>query len=148
MALERIRKELSDLARNPPESVSAGLVNDEELFHWVATIIGPSDSPYQGGVFFLSLHFPTDYPLKPPKVTFITKIYHPNINSAGAIMLDTLKGSWSSEQTMRTVLLSIVDLLIHPNPDNPFAPEIAQIYKTNRAKYEATAREWTAKYAT
>ncbi|MGH0127335.1 UNVERIFIED_CONTAM: hypothetical protein FKN15_030672 [Acipenser sinensis] len=62
--------------------------------------MGPSDSPYQGGVFFLTIHFPTDYPFKPPKVAFTTKIYHPNINSNGSICLDILRSQWSPALTV------------------------------------------------
>ncbi|KAJ3189767.1 Ubiquitin-conjugating enzyme E2 4 [Gaertneriomyces sp. JEL0708] len=112
-----------------------------------ATIMGPSDSPYSGGVFFLSIHFPTDYPFKPPKVNFTTRIYHPNINSNGSICLDILRDQWSPALTISKVLLSICSLLTDPNPDDPLVPEIAHVYKTDRARYEATAREWTRKYA-
>lgn len=90
MALKRIKKELEEISRDPPANCSAG-PNDDDMFHWEAMIMGPSDSPYQGGVFKLNINFPIDYPFKPPKIVFITKIYHPNINSNGAICLDILK---------------------------------------------------------
>ncbi|KAI0009614.1 putative glutaryl-CoA dehydrogenase [Xylariaceae sp. FL0662B] len=131
---------------DPPSSCSAGPVG-EDLFHWQATIMGPGDSPYSGGVFFLAIHFPTDYPFKPPKVNFTTRIYHPNINSNGSICLDILRDQWSPALTISKVLLSICSMLTDPNPDDPLVPEIAHVYKTDRARYEATAREWTRKYA-
>ncbi|XP_036824259.1 ubiquitin-conjugating enzyme E2 D2 isoform X1 [Oncorhynchus mykiss] len=138
--------ELNDLARDPPAQCSAGPVGDD-MFHWQATIMGPNDSPYQGGVFFLTIHFPTDYPFKPPKVAFTTRIYHPNINSNGSICLDILRSQWSPALTISKVLLSICSLLCDPNPDDPLVPEIARIYKTDREKYNRIAREWTQKYA-
>ncbi|XP_072492845.1 ubiquitin-conjugating enzyme E2 D4 isoform X1 [Notamacropus eugenii] len=109
--------------------------------------MGPNDSPYQGGVFFLTIHFPTDYPFKPPKVAFTTKIYHPNINSNGSICLDILRSQWSPALTVSKVLLSICSLLCDPNPDDPLVPEIAHTYKADREKYNRLAREWTQKYA-
>lgn len=146
MALKRIKKELADLERDPPSSCSAGPTGDD-LFHWQATIMGPSDSPYAGGVFFLSIHFPTDYPFKAPKVNFTTRIFHPNINSNGSICLDILRDQWSPALTLSKVLLSICSMLTDPNPDDPLVPEIANIYKTDRPQYESRAREWTRKYA-
>ena len=63
--------------------------------------MGPEDSPYHQGVFFLNIHFPPDYPFKPPKVTFTTKVYHMNINSNGSICLDILKDKWSPALQVR-----------------------------------------------
>ncbi|KAH8151785.1 uncharacterized protein LAJ45_04407 [Morchella importuna] len=131
MALKRINKELTDLGRDPPSSCSAGPIG-EDLFHWQATIMGPSESPYTGGVFFLSIAFPTDYPFKPPKVNFTTRIYHPNINANGSICLDILRDQWSPALTISKVLLSICSMLTDPNPDDPLVPEIAHVYKTDR----------------
>ena len=146
MASKRINKELQDLQKDPPANCSAGPVGDD-LFHWQATIMGPPDSPYQGGVFFLNINFPPDYPFKPPKVTFTTKIYHPNVNSNGSICLDILNAQWSPALTTSKVILSICSLLTDPNPDDPLVPEIARVYKTDIAKYNETAKEWTRKYA-
>ncbi|XP_012843957.1 PREDICTED: ubiquitin-conjugating enzyme E2 28 [Erythranthe guttata] len=143
---KRILKELKDLQKDPPTSCSAGPVG-EDMFHWQATIMGPQDSPYAGGVFLVTIHFPPDYPFKPPKVAFRTKVFHPNINSNGSICLDILKEQWSPALTISKVLLSICSLLTDPNPDDPLVPEIAHMYKTDRSKYEQTARSWTQKYA-
>jgi ubiquitin-conjugating enzyme E2 D/E len=146
MALKRIQRELQELGRDPPANCSAGPVG-EDLFHWQATIMGPDESPYSGGVFFLDIHFPNDYPFKPPKVTFLTRIYHCNINGNGGICLDILKDQWSPALTISKVLLSVCSLLTDPNPGDPLVPEIANILKTNLQQHDATARDWTAKYA-
>ena len=138
--------ELVDLGKDPPANCSAGPVGDD-MFHWQATIMGPDDSPYAGGVFFLDIHFPADYPFKPPKVHFTTRIYHCNINSNGGICLDILKDQWSPALTISKVLLSICSLLTDPNPDDPLVPDIAQLLKTDKARHDSTAREWTSKYA-
>ena len=114
MAAQRISKELKNLIADPPSNCSAGPVGDD-IFHWQATLMGPEDSPYEGGVFFLDINFPADYPYKAPRVTFSTKIYHPNINSSGGICLDILKDQWSPALTISKVLLSVCSLLTDPN---------------------------------
>ena len=146
MALKRIKKELSNLQKNPPSNCSAGPIN-EDLFKWQSAIMGPSDSPFSGGIFFLNIKFPPEYPFKPPQCNFTTKIYHPNINSKGGICLDILQDNWSPALTISKVLLSICSLLTDPNPDDPLVPEIASLYTTNREKYDIISREWTRRYA-
>lgn len=112
MALKRISRELAELGRDPPANCSAGPVG-EDLFHWQATIMGPDESPYSGGVFFLDIHFPADYPFKPPKVSFTTRIYHCNINSNGGICLDILKEQWSPALTVSKVLSLSIYLSVY-----------------------------------
>jgi ubiquitin-conjugating enzyme E2 D/E len=146
MALKRINKELSELSSDPPTNCSAGPVGDN-LFQWCATIMGPSDSPYEGGLFHLNIHFPADYPFKPPKVNFTTKIYHCNINANGGICLDILKDAWSPALTTSKVLLSICSLLTDPNPDDPLVPEIAKLYRENRIEHDRIAKDITRQYA-
>jgi len=146
MALKRINKELQDLGKDPPANCSAGPIGDD-MFKWQATIMGPANSPYAGGVFFLEIHFPNDYPFKPPKIRFTTKIYHCNVTDKGGICLDILKDNWSPALTISKVLLSICSLLTDPNPNDPLVPEIANAYKTNRTEHDRVATEWTRKYA-
>ena len=146
MALRRIEKELREFRKDPPMNCSAGPSGDD-LFQWQATIMGPEDTPYSGGVFFLNIYFPSDYPFKPPKINFKTKIYHCNINASGGICLDILKDQWSPALTITKVLLSICSLLSDCNPDDPLVPDIANLYRTNRSKHDSNAREWTTVYA-
>lgn len=146
MAAKRLQKELANLQREPPENCSAGMCGDD-LFEWRATIIGPPDSPYSGGVFNLSIEFAEKYPFKPPRIRFITRIYHPNISPDGSICLDILKDQWSPALSISKVLLSICSLLDDPNPDDPLVPEIAKQYRKNKEDYNNTARQWTEMYA-
>nr|CAD7397879.1 unnamed protein product [Timema cristinae] len=118
----RIIKETQRLMQEPVPGISA--VPDESnarYFHVIVT--GPEDSPFEG----------EDYPMSAPKVRFITKIYHPNIDRLGRICLDILKDKWSPALQIRTVLLSIQALLSAPNPDDPLANDVAELWKCTRS---------------
>lgn len=110
-------------------------------------VTGPEDSPFEGGLFKLELFLPEDYPMSAPKVRFITKIYHPNIDRLGRICLDILKDKWSPALQIRTVLLSIQALLSAPNPDDPLANDVAELWKVNEVEAIRNAKEWTRRYA-
>lgn len=145
--MKRLKVEMCNMANSPPANCSAGPIDDLDITKWDATIIGPKDSPFEGGVFYLTIKFPNNYPFKPPEVKFNTKVYHPNISPEGAICLDILKTQWSPVLSMATILLSICSLLTDPNPDDPLVPSVAKQYKNNKSEYEKIAKEWTMKYA-
>jgi ubiquitin-conjugating enzyme E2 D/E len=144
--LTRLNKELSDITKDPPENCSAGIANDD-ITHWNATILGPKDSPYENGIFRLDIFFPSNYPFEPPKIFFLTRIFHPNINSRGCICLDTINERWTPLMTISKALLSICSLLDDPNPDDPFDKDSALLYKNDIQKFRKTAKEWTERYA-
>ncbi|XP_077056209.1 ubiquitin-conjugating enzyme E2 E1 [Siphateles boraxobius] len=144
---KRIQKELADIMLDPPPNCSAGPKGDN-IYEWRSTILGPPGSVYEGGVFFLDIAFTPDYPFKPPKVTFRTRIYHCNINSQGVICLDILKDNWSPALTVSKVLLSICSLLTDCNPADPLVGSIATQYTTNRPEHDRIAKQWTKRYAT
>ena len=118
-----------------------------DIYHLLAGIEGPPDTPYEGGVFWIDVRF-ADHPFKPPKLQFLTRIYHPNINSRGYICLDFLeKMYWSPSYTLQKILVSICSLLDDPGLENPLVPEIAEIYCKDYDLYCQNARTYTARYA-
>ncbi len=135
----------------------------DDIYHWQAAICGAEGTPYAGGksrsvflasgsslvagLFQLDIVLPVNYPFKPPKVKFMTKIYHPNVDGNGAICLDILKDQWSPALTISKVMLSIQTFLANPEPKSFLEPEIGEIFVRDPERFKQTAREWTAKYA-
>ena len=145
----RLQKELKDLRYGPVEGVTAGPVRlRDDFFNWSAsaTIHGPPDSPYENGCWELSIEFPADYPFKPPKVAFLTPIFHPNINGRN-ICIDILQSQWSPALTISKVLLCIQSLIWDPNPHDALVPDIGLLCRLDRARFETAAREMTARFA-
>ena len=147
MAQKRLQKEFQEFNNNPPENCEGGPVNENDLFKWQFDLMGPSDSPFEGGTFHLDVEFPKDYPFKPPKCVFTTKVYHPNVNANGSICLDILKDQWSPKLNINEVIKGILNLMVNPNPGDPLVPEIAAEYVEHRDLYTKNAKEWTEKYA-
>ena len=142
----RIIKETQRLMAEPVPGISAA-PDDANARYFHVVVAGPDGSPFQGGMFKLELFLPEEYPMAAPKVRFMTKIFHPNIDKLGRICLDILKDKWSPALQIRTVLLSIQALLSAPNPDDPLATDVAQLWTTNEAEAIRKAKEWTEKYA-
>ncbi len=145
-AEKRINAELREIQKNTSDLYTGNPI-DSNIYKWKATIKGPKDSPYQNGIFHLFVEFPSNYPFKPPKISFITKIYHCNIDNEGGICLDILKESWSPALTISKVLLSIISLLDDPNPNDPLMLDIAKLYQKNRDEHNRLASQVTSQYA-
>ena len=143
---KRIIKETERLVTDPVPGITAE-PHDDNLRYFKVTIEGPVGSPYENGLFHLELYLPDDYPMEAPKVRFLTKIYHPNIDRLGRICLDILKTNWSPALQIRTVLLSVQALLASPNPNDPLANDVAEDWIKNEAGAKAKAKEWTSLYA-
>ncbi|XP_041376583.1 uncharacterized protein LOC121389041 [Gigantopelta aegis] len=142
----RLRSELKTLKSDPPEGIQATPL-DRHCCHWQASITGPQGSPYEGGIFLLYLQIPQSYPMRPPKVRFITKMFHPNISRHGDVGLDSIHHNWSLALTISKVLVSIQSLLTDPYCSVCMEPAIGKLYKKNFPEFERIARLWTWKYA-
>jgi len=150
MAVSRIKREFKEVLRSEEIaqcSIKLELINDC-FTDLRGEIAGPPDTPYELGTFLLEIHVPETYPFNPPKVKFLTKIWHPNISSVtGAICLDILKDNWAAAMTLRTVLLSLQALLASAEPDDPQDAVVASQYKENHEMFCRTAKHWTNAYA-
>ena len=152
---KRIMKELKDIKEAGKGKIDEGSeqimlispIDDTDIYAWRGRICPPKGSNYHGGTFYLDIKFPTDYPFKPPRVRFLTRIYHPNINTNGTICLDILNEKWSPALTISKVMMSICSWLDEPNPDDPLVPDIASVCKLDPEKYKEKCMEYTLKYA-
>ncbi|MCD7456351.1 hypothetical protein HAX54_031393 [Datura stramonium] len=149
----RMQRELKLLLTDPPSGASfPSLTSSSSLSSIHAQIEGPEGTVYAKGLFNLKIQIPERYPFQPPIVTFVTPIYHPNIDNGGRICLDILnlppKGAWQPSLNISTVLTSIGLLLSEPNPDDGLMHDASTEYKYNRQAFNHKARSMTQKYAT
>ncbi|XP_077489617.1 uncharacterized protein LOC144100598 [Amblyomma americanum] len=147
VALARIARGLEELRFRPLANWSAGPVCVSNPFRWTATLLGPADTPYEGGAFELEIRFPDDYPFKAPKLKLVTKIYHPNFVGGAPVCLSVLTSQWSPAVSISDVMLSTCSLLRAPDMDHPIDPKAALVFKQDPALYKSTARRWTEKHS-
>ncbi|KAH6943322.1 hypothetical protein HPB50_019462 [Hyalomma asiaticum] len=147
IAAARIAVELRDLQIEPLQNVSAGLAETGDIYNWIALIIGPENTPYEGGLFKMKIEIGENYPFVPPRVTMVTPVYHPNFVADFPLCLDVLQRDWSPAMTVTDVLLSVVSLMGQPDLTKPSVTTIARLYSEDIELYNATARLWTRTYA-
>ncbi|CAF1160089.1 unnamed protein product [Adineta steineri] len=146
--IRRLTHHYVEIQKNPPPLCYAEPKDpSKDMIHWIGWIEGAEETPYTGGKFHLSIDFPSDFPFKPPRIKFVTPIYHPNISTKGIICLDILHSQWSAALTVRTLLISLSSLLNDPNPDHGLNNDALQLYRTNKEKYKEIAKQWTIMHA-
>ena len=160
MSSNRVVEEYRELMGNPITNcgITIGLVNNDSFKDWKVTMIGPKDTPYRDGLFYLNVHFPDNYPNEPPEVCFITPIYHLNVNpnapknnedefhKLGNVCISTLNW-WNPEYKIREVLLNIYLLFYCQNPDSCYGIDRSMEYKHGYNIFSDKAKFFTKKYA-
>ena len=157
-AKARVTKEYQDILKEPLLNIgtTVGLVNPNNIMEWKCSILGPQDSPYANGLFFLKIQFPNNYPLSPPEVAFITPIYHINVHhripktqggqQLGHVCISTLNW-WKPTNNIKQVLNDIFALFYLSNPNSPYGLDRANEFSKNKPLFDEKARYFTKKYA-
>ncbi|CAL8103368.1 unnamed protein product [Orchesella dallaii] len=144
--MKRLQADLKQISRDPPVGISADISDDGNIFHWIAMICGPGDTPFEGGTFRLRIEFPQNYPQKPPTVWFYSRMFHPNVYSNGRICLDILEdeNKWNPTYDAASILCAIQSMLGDPNPDSPANGEASDLFRTNNTEYELRVKQIVA----
>ncbi|KAI8620493.1 ubiquitin-conjugating enzyme E2 13 [Chytriomyces sp. MP71] len=144
-----LRRQLKELARNPVQGFSAGLVDDSNVYEWELMIMGPEGTLYEGGFFKAKLTFPTEYPLMPPKMKFTSDIWHPNVYTNGDVCISILhppgedsfgyesaSERWLPIHTVETIVISVISMLSSPNDESPANLEAAKEWRDDEKAFK------------
>eukprot|EP00388_Colpodella_angusta_P031988 GDKK01025109.1.p1 GENE.GDKK01025109.1~~GDKK01025109.1.p1 ORF type:complete len:168 (-),score=19.32 GDKK01025109.1:397-900(-) len=152
---ELLRRQFLELARNPPDGVSVGLGEDENIFAWDLMIIGPPDTLYEGGFFNAKLEFPNDFPNAPPVMTFKTPIWHPNVYEDGKVCISILHPPgedrfneresaterWRPILGVESIIVSVISMLSDPNDESPANIDAAVMWRNDKPAFKKRVRD-------
>lgn len=139
-AQKRLLKDLSAIKNSSEKTIFASPL-ENNIFLWVAIILGPENTPFEDGTFNLVLIFDNTYPQNPPKVKFLSEMFHPNIYKNGELCLDMLKNRWSPSYDVLGILISIQSLLNDPNIKSPANLEAADLFENNKFEYNKKVKD-------
>lgn len=146
--IKRLLTDITEVQKDEENDINISFLNDRDIKRLNGVITGPKDSYYEGGLYFLDIKIPYNYPIVAPEVKFKTKIWHPNISSAsGYICLDILKHEWRPVISLKTILLSIKILLSNPNGSDPQDAVVASQFNQKKELFIKTAKFWTQEFA-
>jgi len=146
-ATRRLQKELQDLRANGVRSFRDIVVDESNILYWQGVIV-PENPPYNKGAFRIEIHFPAEYPFKPPKINFKTKIYHPNIDEKGQVCLPIISAeNWKPATKTDQVIQALVALVNDPEPEHPLRADLAEEFVKDRRKFQKNAEDFTRKHS-
>mmetsp|Transcript_42490 Transcript_42490/g.83765 ORF Transcript_42490/g.83765 Transcript_42490/m.83765 type:complete len:154 (-) Transcript_42490:1209-1670(-) len=137
----RLLSDWKALQAEAPEGISASPLSDDNLYVWEASIVGPDETPWEGGIFSLTIKCPLTYPDRPPTVRFTTEMFHPNVFQDGTLCLDIIQDQWKPVYTIGTVLTSVQSLLTDPFTGSPANPEASKLFENDKKEYNRRVRQ-------
>ncbi|KAF7331590.1 Ubiquitin-conjugating enzyme e2 [Mycena kentingensis (nom. inval.)] len=164
-AMRRLMKEITQLKSDSPPDGIRIRCSEDNMLDLTGIIEGPgallpvrvltkvdaeleAGTPYAGGYFHIKFQFTEEFPAAPPKCRFITKIFHPNVSSAGEICVNTLKKDWKPTYGIEHILVTVKCLLIYPNPESALDEEAGKLLLEDYESYCSRARLITSVHAT
>ena len=135
------------LETEPLDYVPTIIMVNDDVFQWECSIIGPKDSPYAGGLFILKLEFPAQYPFKPPKLQFKTKIYHPSVQTESGDVCADVVGQWGPTLNAKHCLQVVYSMLQSPESDHPLEESIAKQLRDKPNEFMKMAKKFTSEHA-
>mmetsp|Transcript_18943 Transcript_18943/g.61367 ORF Transcript_18943/g.61367 Transcript_18943/m.61367 type:complete len:171 (-) Transcript_18943:81-593(-) len=147
---EILRRQFQAMQKNPPEGISVGLGDDEDMYKWEIFLIGPDNTLYEGGMFKAVMEFPKDFPDMPPSMTFTTKMWHPNIYPDGRVCIsilhppgddphnqqETADLRWRPVLGVESILVSVISMLSDPNDSSPANIDAAVQWRDANADFK------------
>ncbi len=156
-ALKVILKNYELFQNDPIDGVSIGMIEDN-AFQWDVTVLGPKDSPYEGGIFNAKITFPENFPLYPPEFKFNTEIFHPNIYDGGKVCISILhppgddkwgyekaEERWRPVHSVNSIIISIISLLSAPNDESPANIDAGKIWREDKVKFQQIVNDCVRK---
>lgn len=152
---ELLRRQFLELARNPPDGVSVGLGEEENIFNWELMIIGPPETLYEGGFFNCKLEFPSDFPNSPPVMTFLTQMWHPNVHTDGKVCISILHPPgedafnehesaierWRPILGVEAIIISVISMLSDPNDESPANIDAAVMWRNDKIAFKKKVKD-------
>ncbi|KAI3402573.2 UBC12 [Candida oxycetoniae] len=129
----RIQKDISEL--DLPRTIKVSFPDPSDVFHW-KLIIKPTNGFYKNGKFHFKIEITQNFPIDPPKIKCLDRIYHPNIDLDGNICLNILREDWSPVLSLNSVLIGLNFLFLEPNPNDPLNKEAANMLVKNKRQFE------------
>ena len=147
MMMTTMIQERTMLAKSPLDFCRNITLIQDDIFNWECEIVGPDDTPYQGGIFVVRFEFPSQYPFKAPKLTFTTKIYHPSVQTESGDICQDVIGQWGPTLNAKHCLEVIYSMLQSPETDHPLEEAIATQLREKPKDFEKMAKKYTKEYA-
>uniref|UniRef100_A0A7S2LGN5 E2 ubiquitin-conjugating enzyme n=1 Tax=Skeletonema marinoi TaxID=267567 RepID=A0A7S2LGN5_9STRA len=156
---ELLKRQLNELAKNPIDLVSVGLVDDSNVYEWDILIMGPDGTLYEGGFFKALLTFPADFPNLPPEMKFTSQMWHPNVYEDGKVCIsilhppgedamnaqETADERWRPILGVEQILISVISMLSDPNDESPANLDAAVQWRNDRPAFKKKVRQCVRK---